>query len=177
MFSTQEKERRLKAAAKVIADKGLSAIYLIGNGTVGTNAFGNFRYYTDNRVFFFLQSAVITADGRLAAVTGSQMAMLNLKGRSFADEFIMSADQIGGVVKYLKGKGLDKGKLGIIKEVTPSPWYLRLAEELPDMELVDVSEELFAIRTHKSEEESDTLRKCGKIADAGYEAFKKAIGK
>ena len=174
MFSKQEKERRLGAAAKVIADKGLSAIYLTGNGTVGTNAFGNFRYYTDNRVFFFLQSAVITKDGKLAAVTGSQMAMLNLKGRSFADEFIMDADQVGGIVKYLKEKGLDKGKLGIIKEVTPAPWYLRLKKELKDMELVDVSEELFAIRTHKSEEESDTLRKCGKIADAGYEAFKKA---
>ena len=174
MFSKEEKERRLNAAAQVIADKGLNAIYLTGNGTVATNAFGNFRYYTDNRVFFFLQSGIITADGRLVTVVGSQMAMLNSRGRSFADDFIISADQIGGIIKYLKDNGLDKGRLGVIKEVLPSPWYLRLKKELPDLEIVNVADELFAIRTHKSEEEADALRQCGKIALAGYEAFKKA---
>ena len=46
MFSKNEKERRLGAAAQLIAEKGLNAIYLTGNGTVATNAFGNFRYYT-----------------------------------------------------------------------------------------------------------------------------------
>ena len=174
MFSKNEKERRLGAAAQLIAEKGLNAIYLTGNGTVATNAFGNFRYYTDNRVFFFLQSAIITADSKLTAVVGSQMAMLNMKGRTFADDFIISPDQIGGIIKYLKDNGLDKGKLGVIKEVLPSPWYLRLRDELKDLEIVDVSDELFSIRTHKSEEEADALRQCGRIAMAGYEAFRKA---
>ena len=174
MFSKQEKHRRLGAAADLIKAEGLNAIYLLGNGTVGTNAFGNFRYFTDNRVFFFLQSALITADEKLIAVVGSQMAMLNLKGRSFVDEFVVNGDQVGGIIKYLKENGLEKGKLGVLKELLPSPWYIRLMKELPETELVDVSAQLFQIRTDKSEEESDALRMCGKIADAGYEAFKKA---
>ena len=174
MFSKQEKHARLGAAADLIKREGLSAIYLIGNGTVGTNAFGNFRYYTDNRVFFFIQSALITADEKLIAIVGSQMAMLNLKGRSFVDDYVVDGDQVGGIISYLKDNGLDKGRLGVIKEVLPSPWYLRLMKELPELELVDVSEQLFAIRTHKSDEEAETLRMCGKIAAAGYEAFKKA---
>ncbi|MBR0131402.1 MAG: aminopeptidase P family protein [Firmicutes bacterium] len=174
MFSQQEKERRLGAAAEVIKREGLNAIFLLGNGTVGTNAFGNFRYFTDNRVFFFLQSALITAEGRLVAIVGSQMAMLNLKGRSFVDDFMVNGDQIGGIISYLKEHGLEKGKLGVIKELLPAPWYLRLKKELPDTELVDVSAQLFDIRMHKSAEEADALRMCGKIASAGYEAFKKA---
>ena len=174
MFSKQEKHRRLGAAADLIKKEGLNAIYLLGNGTVGTNAFGNFRYFTDNRVFFFLQSALITADEKLIAIVGSQMAMLNLKGRSFVDEFVVNGDQVGGIIDYLKKHGLEKGRLGVIKELLPSPWYLRLMNELPQLELVDVSAQLFTIRTDKSEEEADALRMCGKIADAGYEAFKKA---
>ncbi|MBR5730570.1 MAG: aminopeptidase P family protein [Firmicutes bacterium] len=174
MFSKQEKDRRLQAAAKLIADEGLDAIYLIGNGTVGTNAFGNFRYFTDNRAFYFLQSAIITADGRLSAIVGSQMAMLNLKGRSFADDYIVDGDQIGGVISFLRRNGSEKGRLGVIKELLPSPWYLRLMKELPELQLVDVTKGLFEIRMHKSEEEADALRQCGKIAAAGYEAFKKA---
>ena len=174
MFSKQEKHRRLGAAADLIRKEDLNAIYLLGNGTVGTNAFGNFRYFTDNRVFFFLQSALITADEKLIAIVGSQMAMLNLRGRSFVDDFVVEADQVGGIIKYLKENGLEKGRLGVIKELLPSPWYLRLKKELPELELVDVSAPLFTIRTDKSEEEADALRMCGKIADAGYEAFKKA---
>ncbi|MBQ1890860.1 MAG: aminopeptidase P family protein [Firmicutes bacterium] len=174
MFSKQEKHRRLGAAADLIRKEGLNGIYLLGNGTVGTNAFGNFRYFTDNRVFFFLQSALITPDEKLIAVVGSQMAMLNLRGRSFVDDFVVNGDQVGGIIKYLKDNGLEKGRLGVIKELLPSPWYIRLMNELPETELVDVSPELFAIRTDKSEEESDALRMCGRIADAGYEAFKKA---
>ena len=174
MFSKQEKHRRLGAAADLIRKEGLNGIYLLGNGTVGTNAFGNFRYFTDNRVFFFLQSALITPDEKLIAVVGSQMAMLNLRGRSFVDDFVVNGDQVGGIIKYLKDNGLEKGRLGVIKELLPSPWYIRLINELPETELVDVSPELFAIRTDKSEEESDALRMCGRIADAGYEAFKKA---
>ncbi len=174
MFSKQEKHRRLGAAADLIRKEGLNGIYLLGNGTVGTNAFGNFRYFTDNRVFFFLQSALITPDEKLIAVVGSQMAMLNLRGRSFVDDFVVNGDQVGGIIRYLKDHGLEKGRLGVIKELLPSPWYIRLMNELPETELVDVSPELFAIRTDKSEEESDALRMCGKIADAGYEAFKKA---
>ena len=174
MFSKQEKHRRLGTAADLIKKEGLNAIYLLGNGTVGTNAFGNFRYFTDNRVFFFLQSALITADEKLIAIVGSQMAMLNLKGRSFVDEFVVNGDQVGGIIDYLKKHGLEKGRLGVIKELLPSPWYLRLINELPQLELVDVSADLFTIRTDKSEEEADALRMCGKIADAGYEAFKKA---
>ena len=174
MFSKQEKHRRLGAVADLIRKEGLNGIYLLGNGTVGTNAFGNFRYFTDNRVFFFLQSALITPDEKLIAVVGSQMAMLNLRGRSFVDDFVVNGDQVGGIIKYLKDNGLEKGRLGVIKELLPSPWYIRLINELPETELVDVSPELFAIRTDKSEEESDALRMCGRIADAGYEAFKKA---
>lgn len=170
MYSEQEKARRLKAAVELIRDKGLEAIYLIGNGTVGTNAFGNFRYFTGNRVFFNLSSALITKNGKLIGVSNSTMGKINLINSSFITDAIMDGDQLGGIIKYLRENNLSKGRLGILSEIMPATWYMRLRKELPDMELIDVSEELFVIRTFKSDEEMETHRICGRIADAGYKA-------
>ncbi|MCQ2553789.1 MAG: Xaa-Pro peptidase family protein [Clostridia bacterium] len=170
MYSEQERARRLNAAAEVIKKEGLQAIYLLGNGTVGTNAFGNFRYFVDNRVFFFFSSAIITADGNLFGVVNNTMGKLNLIKSSFVKDVITNVDQLGGVIGFLKEKGLDKGKLGVLFEIMPAPWFLRLSKELPELELVDVSKQLFEVRTVKSDEEADTLRQCGKVADAGYKA-------
>lgn len=171
MFSENERKRRLDAAAQLIKDEGLEAIYLIGNGTVGTNSFGCFRYFTDNRVFFYLSSAVITPDGNIIGVVNNQMGRLNLIRSSFVREAIINGDQVDGVVEILKSHGITKGRLGVFFEVLPSAWMHRLQTAMPELELVDVSEQVFALRTQKSAEEIEAQRICGKIADAGYKAL------
>lgn len=171
MFSENERRRRLDAAVQLMKDENLEAIYLIGNGTVGTNAFGCFRYFTDNRVFFHLSSAVITPDGEITGVVNNMMGKLNLIRSSFVKEAIINGDQINGVVEILKAHGIEKGRLGIFEEVLPAAWAHRLMDAMPGLELVDVAEQVFALRLNKSEEEIEAQRVCGKIADAGYKAF------
>lgn len=171
MFSEQERERRLNAAAQLIKDENLAAIYLIGNGTVGTNAFGCFRYFTDNRVFFQLTSAVITPDGSLIAIAGSELGKVNLMRGSFVKDAVVNGDQIAGVVQILKDRGIEKGRLGILTEVLPAPWAHRLMDAMPGLELVDISEAIFKLRLNKVEEEVEVQKVCGAIADAGYKAF------
>ena len=174
MYSREEKQRRLAAAAAVIKEMDLQAIFLQGNGTVGTNAFGNYRYFVDNRTNFFIACAVITKDAQLLGVVSSVMAKNHLVKDSFVDSAIISPDRLGGVIRYLKENELEKGRLGVLMEVLPASWLLRMREELPGLQLVDVSDALFAIRTHKSEEEAQTLRRCGSIAVEGNKAFVKA---
>ncbi len=171
MFSEQERQRRFEKARQMIRDEGLSAVYLLGNGTVGPNAFGNYRYLADNRVFFFLMSVVILPEGEPIAVVNNPMGKSNLVGRSFLREVAVNGDQLGGVIEILQSRGITSGRLGVLMEVLPTSWLLRLRKELPDMELVDVSEPLFAIRTEKSQEEAETQRRGGAVADAGYQAL------
>jgi len=171
MFSELERKRRLDAAVQLIQKENLAAIYLIGNSTVGPNAFGCFRYFTDNRVFFNFSSAVITPDGQLTGIVASPMGKVNLVRSSFVKEALVTGDQIGGVVQILKDAGIESGRLGILSEVLPTPWAHRLMQMMPGLELVDISEEIFALRLNKSEEEIEAQRVCGKIADAGYAAF------
>ena len=174
MYSKEEKARRLAAAAALIKAEGLQAIFLQGNGTVGGNSLGNYRYFVDNRTNFFIACAVITPEGQLLGVVSSVMARNHLVKDSFVDNAIISPDRLGGVIKYLKENGMDKGRLGVLLEVLPASWLLRLRKELPELQLVDVSDALFAIRTQRSAEETGTLRRCGRIADEGCKAFEKA---
>lgn len=174
MYSKEEKARRLAAAAALIKAEGLQAIFLQGNGTVGGNSLGNYRYFVDNRTNFFIACAVITPEGQLLGVVSSVMARNHLVKDSFVDNAIISPDRLGGVIKYLKENGMDKGRLGVLLEVLPASWLLRLRKELPELQLVDVSDALFSIRTQRSAEETETLRRCGRIADEGCKAFEKA---
>ena len=171
MFSDVERKRRLDAAVQLMKEENLEAIFLIGNGTVGTNAFGCFRYFTDNRVFFNLSSAVITPDGKIMGVVSSAVGKANLVKASFIKEAVVNGNQVDGVVQILKNNGISGGRLGIFSEVLPAPWAHRLMNAMPGLELVDISEQAFNIRLHKSEEEIEAQRVCGRIADAGYKAF------
>jgi len=171
MFSEQERQRRLDGARKLIRDNDLKAIYLLGNSTVGTNAFGCFRYFVDSRIIFFLMSVVILPEGEPVAVVNNTMGKLNLVGRSFIREAEINLDQLGGVISILKSHGITSGKLGVLLEVMPASWMLRLKKELPGLELVDVSEQIFALRAEKSPEEAEAQRIGGKVAEAGYEAL------
>jgi Xaa-Pro aminopeptidase len=167
MFSAKEKSRRLKAAATVMDKAGLRAIYLPGNSMVGTYPFGCQRYFTDSRTIFFIRSAVLFKDKSVAVAT-DLMSKLHLVGSSFIHDAVINQDQVKGVIEILETNGIKNGRVGTIFEVLPAAWLLQLNEELPDVEFVDVSRELFSVRTSKSAEELEAQRVCASIADEGY---------
>ncbi|MBQ4370507.1 MAG: hypothetical protein II784_05840, partial [Oscillospiraceae bacterium] len=55
MFTENERRRRLAAADSLMREKGLSAMLIVGNGTIGNKAFGCFRYFIDNRIYYHMQ--------------------------------------------------------------------------------------------------------------------------
>ena len=58
-FTEAEKKRRHGAIQKLMKEKDLQALVLIGNMTVGHSYHGDFRYYTNNHIFFQRQVAVV----------------------------------------------------------------------------------------------------------------------
>ena len=75
LFSEKEKQRRFDAAQSIIKSEELGALLLLGNGMVGSNAYGAFRYFTDDRVFYYIQAAMFFPDSVPAAARG-QSAVL-----------------------------------------------------------------------------------------------------
>ena len=173
MFSENEKKRRLQAAAKLMNDNGFDVLYLLGNGIVGSNTFGNYRYFVDNRVTFNISNALVTKDARLICITGSRMSGNNLISSTFADEVIISPDQLGGVIEYFKENGIKR--VGTLLEILPASWMLRIKNEIKDIELVDAADALFPLRLNRADEEVEVSLACGKIADEGYKALLAAV--
>ena len=171
MFSIEEKNRRLQAAASFMEKAGLDALYIPGNNTVGPNAYGYYRYFADNRVFFSVSNLVLLRTGEPVSVVSSLMAKSNLVGNSFISDAVIDADQLGGAIKILKSHGITGGRVGTLLEVMPASWLIRLEKELPGVDFVDVSRELYSIRTAKSAEEAEAQRVCASIADAGFKAI------
>ena len=171
MFSEAEKNRRLSAVSGLMEKEGLSAIYLPGNSSVGTHPFGSQRYFTDNRVIFFIRSVVLLRDSRAVAVVSDLMGKLNLIQSSFINDAVINEDQVRGVIEILRANGVESGRVGTIYEILPAAWLLKLRDEFPDLEFVDVSDLLLTIRSAKSAEEVESQRVCARIAEAGYRAI------
>jgi len=176
MFSAAERERRFNAASRAMNDAGIRAICLTGNSTVGPHTLGNYRYFTDRRVIFFLANVVMFNDSEPTAVTSSHLSRLGLINKSFIRDVIFDTDQLGGIINLLKTRGIDSGRVGVLTEILPASWMKRLREELPNVTFVDVSDLLYSIRTVKSAEEIESQRMCAKIADAGFKAACNAAG-
>ena len=175
MFSITERDRRYGAACDAMKSAGLQAVYITGNSTVGTNAFGCYRYFANSRVIFFMASMVLFENGQSVAVVNNPMGKINLVNNSFIEDAIVNQDQLGGVIEILKSRGIDSGRVGILTEVIPASWFIRLRKELPNVEFVEAADILYPVRSEKSAEEAEVQRMCAKIADAGYKAVCETI--
>ncbi|MCR4894869.1 MAG: M24 family metallopeptidase [Eubacteriales bacterium] len=171
MFSEKERQRRLDNTAGLIRDEELQAIWITGNGTVATNDFGCYRYFTDCRVSFYVAGAIITSKGELIGVAKDENERETFCKETFIKEAVINKDQVAGAAEILKSKGIKTGRIGVLMDVLPSAWKHQMLSMIPGLEFVDVSAQIFALRTIKSMEEIETQRICAKIADAGYAAI------
>ena len=171
MFSEKERQRRLDNTAGLIRDEELQAIWITGNGTVATNDFGCYRYFTDCRVSFYVAGAIITSKGELIGVAKDENERETFCKETFIKEAVINKDQVAGAAEILKSKGIKTGRVGVLMDVLPSAWKHQMLSMIPGLEFVDVSAQIFALRTIKSMEEIETQRICAKIADAGYAAI------
>ena len=169
VFSEKEKLRRFEAAQSIIKSEGLGALLLLGNGMVGSNAYGAFRYFTDDRVFYYIQAAMFFPDSAPAAVATSDISRLEFVNNSFITDCVSASDSAAGVIDLLKSRNV-RGRVGTCLELLPTTWALRILDAVPDIEFVDVSDVIFAARNIHSDEEVKVLRECAALADAAYEA-------
>lgn len=60
-FSAAERERRHGAMRLLMEANGLKALLLMGDTSVGSDIYGDFRYLTDNHI---IHPTVLTPDGK-----------------------------------------------------------------------------------------------------------------
>ena len=174
-FTETEKKRRHAAIQELLKAKDLQALLLIGDMNVGHSFHGDFRYYTNNHIFFQRQVAVVFPGSGPVLFNYSDFSRQASLERSFVDDCRVSTNFIADTVELIKAQGASRGRIGVNFEMLPAIWYSYLRTELANAELLDVHDDIMEIRFQHSKEEIEVFRKGAALADAGLEAALKVI--
>ena len=167
MGIVEELRQRRAGLEEIMAARSLDAVVLTGNSAVGPIGYGCFRYFSDHRTYYHLQAVVSRPGKPMTICIGSVLHLEGVRNKDFQDIRI-NPDILGSVLAVLSEQSV--GRLGVNYEAMPYNWELAIREKYPQLELVDVTEDVFALRNVHTPYEVECIRKCALIADAGYAA-------
>jgi len=84
------------------------------------------------------------------------------------EDIRLGPDILGSVLKVLSEQPVSR--VGVPYEALPYNWELAIKEKFPGVELVDVTDAIFALRSIHSAYEVECIKTSARIADAGYAA-------
>ena len=174
-FSNNERERREKAMRAIMQARGLAALILFGDVCSGNDFYGDFRYYTDNRIITSRQVAALFPDKEPVLLVGSAIQRQAASRRSSIRDCRHTETMMLDLAKVLKERGLSGGKVGVNFEVLPVTWHEHLKGEFSGVEWVHTHQEVLEARFLRSPEEADIFRKSGLLADGSFEAAARMI--
>ena len=176
MFSASEKEARYRAVRQVLNTEDLKAIILVGDMGIGPGFYGDLRYLTDYRVFYYRQVVVVFPNSEpVLFIESSESQRRVAAERSFVNDCRASSYFAADVANLLKDRGVVVGRVGVSFEMLPTAWFMHFKKELPQIEWEEVHERILQVRLQRSEEEADIYRKGAALADGGFEAVVKMI--
>ena len=110
MFSDGEKKRRVEAVRGLMQDEKLDVLLTIGNGCVGTNAYGCFRFLTAANVYYGLQSALFFPCSNPVGIVDSEISCGELKNAGIVTECRISTTPIQAIIDVLKESEITSGR-------------------------------------------------------------------
>lgn len=169
-FSPAERERRDKAMRRIMEANGLRALLLVGDTSVGSAIYGDFRYCTENRVIFYRQVAVLFPGSDPVLFAGSSIQRRGASLNASVRDCRQSDDLPADAIKLLRDRGVTSGKVGVTFEIIPVSWFHSFQKELPRVDWVGTHDLILEARFQRGAEEAELLRRCAPLADGGYEA-------
>jgi Xaa-Pro dipeptidase len=178
-FTSAEMERRYALARGLMEEHGLGALVLFGNSGVSRGNMAN-AFWLSNHLDLHHSYLVVPRDpGEEAALyTGLTNHVPN--AREVTDVPIVEwggYDPAAAVAGRLGEIGVTRGRVGLVgvnatfSMGMPYAHHARLADELPHLELVDVTAAFARLRLVKSEEEVEWLRKAAELTDRAIHAL------
>ena len=171
-FSTEEMERRYGLARGLMDEHDLAALVLFGNSGVSRGNMAN-PFWLSNHLDLHHCYLVVPRDPaqETALYTGLTNHVPN--AREVSDVPVIewgTYDPAGVVAARLRELGVTSGTVGLVgvnatfSMGMPYAHHARLREELPGLELADVTLPYARLRLIKSEEEVDWLRKAAELS-------------
>ena len=120
-------------------------------------------------VYYFCGVAlhsILVVPGRDEACLFVQINMARARKDSWIKNLIPSVG-LPTVVGYMRGKGLDRGIIGIESDVLPVNIYQRLVKEMPEAEFKNVTPLVMSLRGRKSAKEVEYIKRAAEISNHG----------
>jgi Xaa-Pro dipeptidase len=178
-FSPGEMERRFALARDLMREEELSALVLFGNSGVSRGNMAN-AFWLSNHLDLHHCYLVVPADESREAALYTGLTNHVPNAREVSDVPVVGwggYNPAGKVVGRLRELGVTRGRAGLVGVNSkfsmgmPYAHYAHLRGELPELELVDVTGRFQRLRTVKSEEEIEWLRKAAELTDRGILAL------
>ena len=172
-LSLQERNRRWEELRRRMILRGIDCLIFYGNDVSWGRGMANFRYIT-HCASAFGGWAVFPLEGEPVVFTGAPHLhvphSIYLSLQDWVQD-IRPDNGVGAVSDYIKQKGLDRGRIGIIAYGTPNtthtlPYngYVSLTQRLPNASFSDETGIINEMRMIKSSEEINFLEKACLIA-------------
>lgn len=153
----------------LMKQENLSALLIIGNGSVGGREYGYYRYFVNNRVYYHMQAFIAVVDDYPSICCGSATHLNALKALNFNDIHMVGDQLIEGIIMILKTRSIERGRIGFCLNQMPTSWYDTLTSEMPGLTLIDVSGPLYALRAIRSIEEQELVQHSALLAEKAYQ--------
>jgi Xaa-Pro aminopeptidase len=172
-------ERRFALARDLMQEEELSALVLFGNSGVSRGNMAN-AFWLSNHLDLHHCYLVVPADESREAALYTGLTNHVPNAREVSDVPVV---EWGGynpaekVVARLRDLGVTRGRAGLVgvnakfSMGMPYAHHAHLRAELPELELVEVTGRFQRLRTVKSEEEIEWLRKAAELTDRGILAL------
>jgi len=178
-FSSAEMDRRYELARELMRAHGLSALVVFGNSGVNRANMAN-AFWLSNHLDLHHCYLVAPLDSgkETALYTGLTNHVPNAREVTALPIVEWGGyDPAGAVAGRLRELGVTSNRVGLVgvnatfSMGMPFSHHARLREELPSLELVDVTLPYARLRLIKSEEEVDWLRKGAELTDKAIVAL------
>lgn len=181
-FSRAEYERRYNNIRRMMGERRLDCLLIIGGSAAYGRLWFNVRYVTNmmgkaemaNYCFFPKEGepAVVTRPGH--SLAGGMLARTAVRNVIVGRPSVLDA-----IVNEIKERGYDKGRIGIVEydpytSIPKNHWDFFTAH-LPQAEFVLVTKEFIALRLLKSAEEIQFLERSAEFGDIGIAAMRDRV--
>jgi Xaa-Pro dipeptidase len=175
ILTMKEMERRQQLISQILEPLRLEVLILIGDENRTNNFCGDLRYYTNHLIFASRCVAVIFPHAGPVVFSNSENQKRGAAQRGFIKDSRVSEDFLTDLIGLLKERRISSGRIGVSLEMLPAAWYLRLRQEFPRVEWVEIHDRILELRLHRCQEETEIYRIGSALGDGGFEAALKVI--
>ncbi len=163
-------ERRQKLVSEILERLLLEGMILIGDENRTNSYCSDLRYYTNHRLFASRCVAVVFPRTDPVVFSSSENQRQGVSQRGFIKDSRVSEDLLTDLIGLLKQRGISSGRIGVSLEMLPTAWYLRLKQEFPQAEVVEIHDLILQLRLHRTWDEAEIYKEGSVLGDVEFEA-------